>query len=239
MTLRPCRLVIGAVLLVFLPRPAWSSIPLVTNSSETIEGDLISIESWHAQTLTNISWNISTLSQKASHAIFIFLDVGATEAWRFSEETESNEAQAYSYYSTTYVPRVVPDEPISDACSWRGGAFDLIPKNAFNTDELRALVTVDLADDTAWWYTASLSQEPQTTTGLTSGMGSASVLLSEPGLYTVCLLQDNDTCVEEECISPITVYQPPYDFLEVGINTSQCNMCIPGLRLSCTTTIQI
>lgn len=78
-----------------------------------------------------------------------------------------------------------------------------------------------------------MSQERPEATSPSSGLGRASVLLSEPGFYNACLLViagdnggDDDECSAEECVD-IAVYQPPYDFLEASAKIgSHCLMKI-------------
>lgn len=216
---RRCLIYTGAVLQLLTLRRGASN-PKVRNSSETTNGDLISITSWHAQTLTNVSWDIPVWRQNTSHLIVLIWKEDATTTWLFGDDDVSSRADSPPSSASTSYYEPTLDEPIFDKCNFRVDAFNSHTTNAFFTDDNRTLVTADLGDGTTWWYTASLNQEAPAATSLTSGVGNASVLLSEPGLYTACLLLANDgTCVQEECVN-VTVYQPPYDFLEA--RTDHC-----------------
>lgn len=199
------------------PRALWATYPKINNSSETINGELISVTAWHAQALTNVTWNIPAWKQNASHMIVIAWDEEATDVWLFGIDNISSRANTPPSTSATSFYWPAMDEPTYDACTLRGDAFNSSLQDAFHTEENWAPTTsVDLADETTWWYAASLSQDAPTATTLTSGAGNASIMLTEPGLYSVCLLTGNDTCVVEECAN-FTVYQPSYDFLEASI----------------------
>lgn len=211
------------LLLLFLRTGADATFPRISNSSTTVYGDLISTTAWHARTLTSISWDIPAWRQDTSHVVVVIWDQEATETWRFgsNENVSSRADNPPSSVSTSYYdPSLYPDEPIFKDCTFRGDAFDSYSTDAFFTDENRAQVTVDLGDSTTWWYTGSLDQEAPDATSATSGVGNASVLLSEPGFYSVCLLLANETCETVECVN-ITVFQPTYDFLEVSTQRRQ------------------
>lgn len=156
--------------------------------------------------------------------VFIWDEEATEEAWWLSN-TDNVSSRAVSPPSSTasdsrYVPYIGGEEIVE--CTFQDDAFDSRSDDAFITDENRELVSVDLADGHTWWYTASLSQERPNATTATSGVGQASVLLSEPGFYTACLLlvtggddSSDERCPDEECVN-ITVYQPPYNFLEAS-----------------------
>lgn len=216
------------MILFLLPLPlfvgaASAVAPQTSNASATVDGDFLSVTSWHAQTLTNVSWDIPDSTQDARHLIVFTWDEEATEeAWwpSFTDNISSRAVSPPSSTTSSYVPNVGGEEVVE--CTFQDYAFDSQSGDAFSTDENRELVSVDLADGRTWWYTASLGQERPNATTATSGVGQASVLLSEPGFYTVCLLlisgDDDDTdqrCPDEECVH-ITVYQPPYNFLEAS-----------------------
>lgn len=211
------------LLVVLQRRGGDATFPRISNSSATVFGDLISATTWHARALTSISWDIPVWKQDTFHAIVVIWDQEATTEWRFgsnvnvSSRADSPPSSASTSY---YDPSLYPDEPTFEDCTFRGDAFNSYSRNTFFTDENRAQVTVDLGDSTTWWYTASLDQVAPSGTSATSGVGNASVLLSEPGFYSACLLLANETCETIECIN-ITVFQPPYDFLEVGTQRLQ------------------
>lgn len=210
----------AVALFLLRPRALWAVEPKINNSSETINGELVSVTAWHAQALTNVTWNIPTWKQNASHVIVIAWDEEATDIWLFGIDNISSRANNHPSSTSAmsfYLPAA--DESIFDACTLRGDAFNSSSKDAFHTDEKWTPSTsVDLVDETTWWYAASLSQDTPTATTLTSGAGNASVMLTKPGLYSVCLLMGNETCVVEECAN-FTVYQPSYDFLEASSDT--------------------
>lgn len=231
--------VLGKLLLLLLLAGPTSSInPQTSTSSATVHGGLLSVTSWHARTLTNVSWEIPLVRQNASHIIAFTWDEEATEeAWWLADtdnvsRTESPPSSPETISSDTSITSG-SDDFLGQAhdirvspypCTSRPSAFHSQSTDAFNTDAARQHTSVDLADERAWWYTATLRQEMPDTTSLTSGVGNASVLLSEPGFYSACLLMvigsggDNKSCSAEECLD-FTVYQPPYDFLEVGGQT--------------------
>lgn len=192
--------------------------PKISNTSSFFNGTYISVTSWHARTLTNISWSIPLGVRNMSHVISFVWEEKGTASWLYGNENVSSRATPFpSSTSMSHDDGVLvsDDGPSSNlSCTFRDNAFHSNSKNAFFTDENRAFVTPDLANETTWWYTASLGQKTPTVMTPTSGEGNASVLLSEPGLYSVCLLGDYETCSVEECVS-ISVYQPLYDFLEV------------------------
>ncbi|CAM9280664.1 unnamed protein product, partial [Pylaiella littoralis] len=214
------------LLTVLLVVVAASAVePQTSSASATADGNFLSVTSWHARTLTNISWNIPDPTQDARHLIVFIWDEEATEeAWWLSDN-DNISSRAVSPPSSTasdsrYVPYIGGEEIVE--CTFQDDAFDSRSDDAFITDENRELVSVDLADGHTWWYTASLSQERPNATTATSGVGQASVLLSEPGFYTACLLlvtggddSSDERCPDEECVN-ITVYQPPYNFLEAS-----------------------
>jgi len=212
------------LLLLFVGPGSASVDPHISNSSETVDGDILSVTSWHARTLTNVSWNTPAPPINSSYVIALVWDEMATEERWWLSDTD-NVSRAESPPSSTSStddsqPPPIGGDVVDDTCYFREDASR--PNSAFSTDENRALVNVDLADEGTWWYTSSLGQGMPNATNLTStsGVGQASVLLSEPGFYTACLLlatrdaDGDETCEKEECLD-ITVYQPPYDFLEV------------------------
>lgn len=213
--------------------------PQISNSSAKYDGDLLSVTSWHARTLTNISWEVSDYRQSASHLIVFTWDEEATTSlWWESENgtsrADSPPSSTSSSTSSSYSPLI--GEDAGDTCTFREDAFDSHSQDAFNTDDNRALISVDLADGNTWWYTASLNQNRPVATTLTSGVGQASVLLSEPGFYTACLLVvaggdgdhgGDETCSTEECVD-VTIFQPPYDFLEASMHTLHKQSTIAG-----------
>lgn len=214
--------------LLLVPRLplTWAASSKISYSSEINRGDLISVTSWHARTLTDISWDIPASMQDSSHLIIFIWNEAATELWRFGETNVSSRADspplnASSSSSSTqspsadsYTADIAGDEFVPLVCTGVSDAFESSPKDIYFTEENQALVTPALADGKSWWYTASLDQDAPNATSPTSAVGEASVLLSEPGWYSVCLFLADSTCALEECVN-ITVYQPPYDFLEV------------------------
>ena len=212
---------------LLLAAPASAIEPQTSNSGATVDGDLLSVTSWHAQTLTNVSWDIPLVRQYASHAIVFYWNQEATEEawWRTDNVSRAASPPAFfnSSSSDSDLPGFVGTTSGGDeACTFRTTSFDSESKDAFNTEAAREHISVDLVDKRTWWFTATKSQEMPNTTSFTSGVGQASVLLSEPGLYTACLLEVQDLrCLLEECVE-FTVFQPPYDFLEVGGKLSLC-----------------
>lgn len=205
-----------AVQLLLLPQAAWSANPRVSDAGTTIDGDFISVTSWHARSLTNISWDIPTSRQHAHHVIAFTWDEDATMDWLFDSDSNSTRADnppSFTSATSYYLP--VEDESVFDACNFRSGAFNSSSEDAFYTDTNEALVSVKLTDGVTWWYTASFNQEMPASASNTSGVGKATVMLTKPGFYTACLLLPTETCIVEDCIN-ITVYQPPYDFLEAS-----------------------
>lgn len=198
--------------------------PQTTNASATVDGNFLSVTSWHARTLTNVSWNIPDSIQDATHLIVFTWDEEATEeAWWLSF-TDNISSRAVSRPSSTESDSsFLPDgDEGAFECTFQEDAFDSQSDDAFNTDDNREHISVDLTDGRTWWYTASLGQERLNVTTATSGVGQASVLLSEPGFYTACLLlisagddDSDERCPDQECVD-ITVYQPPYNFLEAS-----------------------
>eukprot|EP00752_Nemacystus_decipiens_P001936 g1865.t1 len=190
------------------------------NSSATVDGDLLSVTSWNARTLTNVSWEIPWWRRNSTHLIVVTWDEEATEeTWWPSDPDDNSRAESppSTVSSSTYLPSIGEDLPVPDLCTYSWDAFDSQSDDAFGTDANRALVSVDLADGRTWWFTASLDQDRPNATSPTSEVGQASVLLSEPGFYMACLLLVvglDETCPTEECVD-FTVYQPPYDLLEV------------------------
>lgn len=200
----------------------FAVVPQTSNSSATYDGDLLSVTSWHARTLTNISWEVPDSRQSASHVIVFTWDEEATTSLWWESDNGISRANSPPSSTSSYSPLIGGDA--SDTCTFREDGFDSHSQDAFNTEENRASISVDLADGNTWWYTASLNQNRPEATTLTSGVGQASVLLSEPGFYTACLLvvaggdgddDDDETCSTEECVD-VTIFQPPYNFLEVS-----------------------
>lgn len=210
------------LLLLALAGPACAVEPQTSNSSATVDGDLLSVTSWHARTLTNVSWEVPWWRRNSTHLIVVTWDEEATEeTWWPSDPDDNSRAQSppSSTMFSTYFPSTGEDIAAPDLCTYPWDAFSSQSNDAFVTDANRALVSVDLVDEHTWWFTASLDQDKPNATSPTSGVGQASVLLSEPGFYTACLLLvvgDDETCPTEECVD-FTVYQPPYDFLEVSV----------------------
>ncbi|CAM9190156.1 unnamed protein product, partial [Hapterophycus canaliculatus] len=214
--------------------------PRTSNASTTFDGDLLlSVTSWHARSLTNVSWDVPAERQDASHLVIFTWDEERTLSswWELGINNLSRaESPPTSASTSAYLPSQSGDE--SPTCTFRQDAFDSTSQNAFNTDPQRAQVSVDLADGSVWWYIASLGQERPEATTLSSGVGRASVLLSEPGIYTACLLviasdddgDDHEICSAEECVD-IAVYQPPYDFLEAS-STNIGNVITVGFNLA-------
>lgn len=223
------RVVLRELLLLLLHARLASSIePKTSNSSSTVDGDLLSVTSWHARALTNVSWEIPSARHNASHIIAFSWDEEATEEAWWLENADNISRAETPPSSTSSNTSSLSDDFLGVAgdvslypCTFRPSAFHSQSKDAFNTDAARQRISVDLADGRTWWFTATLGQEMPNTTSLTSGEGQASVLLSEPGFYSACLLAvnggdgDSETCLAEECVD-FTVYQPPYDFLEVS-----------------------
>ena len=216
--------VLDKVLLpLLLAAPASAIEPQTSNSGATVDGDLLSVTSWHAQTLTNVSWDIPLVRQYASHAIVFYWNQEATEEAWWRTDNVSRAASPPAFFNSSSSDSDLPDfvgttSGGDEACTIRTASFDSESKNAFSTEAARQHVSVDLVDKRTWWFTATLSQEMPNTTSLTSGVGQASVLLSEPGFYTACLFEirgNYHVCSYEECVE-FTVFQPPYDFLEVG-----------------------
>lgn len=211
------------LLLLVLVGPARAVEPKTSNSSVTVDGELLSVTSWHARTLTNVSWEIPLSRRNATHLIVVTWDEEATEEAWWPPDTDTNsraESPPSSTTSSTYFPSIGEDL-LLNVCTYSSDAFDSPSSDAFVTDANRALVSVDLADERTWWFIASLGQDKPNATSSTSGVGQASVLLSEPGFYTACMLLvigDDETCPTEECVD-VTVYQPPNDFLEVRSQT--------------------
>lgn len=208
-----------------------ASFPRVDNSSTTMSGEYISSTAWHARTLTNISWDIPARKAQTLHVIVISLDEDATESWRFDDsgdnttraETPPSQTTTWTSYFDAEIPPLSPDEALSGSCAIQYEVFTPSLNDTFYRQEKQEQVTPVLADSSMWWYTASLDQEkPTAATSLNATVGTASVLLSEPGLYTACLLVGNETCYEEECVD-ITVYQPPDDFIEVSNAGGSCS----------------
>lgn len=211
----------GLLWLLALAGSACAVDPQTSNSTATVDGDLLFVTSWHARTLTNISWEIPLWRQNSTHLIVVVWDEEETEEiWWPSDPDDNSRAESPPTSTTysSYIPSIGEDQPARDLCTYSWDAFESPPSDAFATDANRALVSVDLVDEHTWWFTASLDQDRPHATSPTSGVGQASVLLSEPGFYTACLLVvvgDDETCPPEECVD-FTVYQPPYDFLEVA-----------------------
>lgn len=208
---------------------AATGIPRVSNSSVTNSGEFLSSTAWHARELTNISWGIATGDINRLHLIVVSWDEAATETWRFdddgsadndttrAESPPSGTTSSTSHSTSDYVPQTSQDEALPESCAIRYEVYTAHLNDTFYQEETRqqALPPV-LVNSSTWWYTASLDQEKPTATSNTSVAGTASMLLSEPGLYFACLLVGDETCYEEECVN-ITVYQPPEDFLEVSV----------------------
>lgn len=208
---------------------AATGIPRVKNSSMTNSGQFLSSTAWHARELTNVSWEIATGDINRLHLIVVSWDEAATETWRFDDDSSadndttraesppSETTSSTSHTTSDYVPQTSQDEALPASCAIRYEAYTAHTNDTFYQEETRqqALPPV-LVNSSTWWYTASLDQEEPTATSNASIAGTASMLLSEPGLYFACLLVGNETCYEEECVN-ITVYQPPEDFLEVSM----------------------
>lgn len=168
------------------------------------------MEAWHARSLTNVSWQLPTGSASAQDRVIIFWDTLATGLLRFGNIM--NETSISVTSSLTTLHTVFPEEmgAGSDICNYT--AYETDQRNAFHSESLSGESTVDLEDSLAWWYTSSLAQEVDGAE--TSDQGESLVLLSDPGVYFVCLLLGNDSCEATECLE-LMVYQPPYDFMEV------------------------
>lgn len=212
------------LIVLLLVEAVSAGAPQTSNASATVDGNFLSVTSWHARTLTNVSWNIPDSTQDARHLIVFTWDEEATEeAWwlSFTDNISSRAVSPPSASASSSAPPNAGDFVV--ACTFQEDAFDSQSDDTFNTNGNRERISVDLADGRTWWYTASLSQERPNATTATSGVGQASVLLSEPGFYTACLLlltaggdDSHYECPDQECVD-ITVYQPPYNFLEASL----------------------
>lgn len=196
-----------------------AATPQTSNHSFNYTGAYFSIETWHAHTLTNISWDIPFETANSRHLIVLSWDEDATEIWRFGDENDtsrSNIPPSWTTWSSSLIYPISGDEGVSEERLCWENAYNPSSTGTFFVEKNWALVTVNLSDSTTWWYTASLNQEVPTDTSPTSTVGNTSVMLSEPGTYFACLFVANDSCEVEECVN-FTVVQPPYDFMEVSL----------------------
>lgn len=215
---RPFLLLLSSVVVI---RRVVAVIPRISNESTTTHGDFISSTAWHPRTRTNISWSVPASEAHRLHLIVVFWDELATATWRFGDTNDNTTRRANTPPPTTsswtsyYVPPLSRDKYLPESCAIRYEVYTPSPRDTFYTEMDRGLVTSNLTEASTWWYTATLGQEEPRRTSDSSTVGNTSVLLSEPGLYFACLLLGNHTCHQEECIN-FTVYQPPYDFIEVS-----------------------
>lgn len=225
---------------------AEAATPQTQNSSITYSGIHLTAEVWHARTITNISWDIpASVTDAYNTLVVVSWDEEATDLWRFGDENDTSRADtppSWTDWSSSYLPRPTSDEPISDddfeyeTCAFWEYVYAASSEGTFYTEENQARVTANLSDSNqSWWYTASLGHGApiNATTSGTSTTGNVSVLLSEPGVYTVCLFIVNDTCDFEECVE-VTVVQPDLDFVEVRAEYDTCTsmLIFPGCTLT-------
>lgn len=187
--------------------------PFTSNSSNRQNGSHLSVEAWHARSLTEISWELPNGSADPRDRVVIFWDKFATDVVRFGSTVNATNRLATSSSSSASAGyQILPEEMGvgSGVCNYT--AYETGQRNAFYSQSMIEESTVTLEDSSAWWYTSSLAQEVHETEA--SHQGEASVSLSDPGIYFVCLILANNTCEPIECLE-VAVYQPPYDFMEV------------------------
>lgn len=192
-----------------------SAAPFTTNSSTSYNGTYLSVEAWHARSLTDISWRISSGLAHFQDRVAVFWDKHATELVRFGTTVTLTNRSAISSSSSSTYTLFLEMGAGSHVCNYT--AYETDQRNAFYNATGGKASTVTLDDSRAWWYTSSLAQETNQTDP--SDHGRALVLLSDPGIYFVCLILANDSCNAVECLEMV-IYQPPYDFMEVRLSQS-------------------
>lgn len=186
--------------------------PFTSNSSSRHDGSHLSVEAWHARSLTEISWELTNGSADLRDRVVIFWDKFATNVVRFGSTVNATNRLATSSSSASAGYQILPEEMGAGSSVCNYTAYETGQRNAFYSQSMIEESSVTLEDSSAWWYTSSLAQEVHETEA--SNQGEASVPLSDPGIYFVCLILANNTCEPIECLE-VAVYQPPYDFMEV------------------------
>lgn len=204
---------------------AVSATVFTSNSSIAYNATYLSAEAWHAQSLTQVSWDLQQGEPSAIEAhhrdrMLVFFDALGTNLLRFGSTDDTSQSTSSSSSSSSSSPLAdyiaFPDDmgTGTDVCAY--DAYVVDPSRPFNNNALSQNGTAELQNSSAWWYTSTLGQlAEKTTAGDASGLGSVSILLGDPGAYFVCLVLGEEDCIAKDCLE-IRVYQPPNDFLEVG-----------------------
>lgn len=190
--------------------------PLISNTSAEYRSAYLTAKAWHTRVLTNITWTLPDEATGSEDKILVFWDKIATEVPRsgssgFESQTSPSTSATASTSSGTNFPEGIGNG--SDVCEYETYDTDGTAKtNAFYIAGLYRNATVQLEDSRGtWWYTSTLDQQAVDNR---SNTGEALVLLSDPGIYAVCLVLGNDSCAAADCLE-LAVYQPPYDYMEV------------------------
>lgn len=194
----------------------------VSNSTATYNSTHLSVEAWHAEALTNVSWNLrDRRSADLRDRIIVYWDEEATSLLRFGANEDIINRSSMSSTSSSSSSAATneytgfPDEigAGSDICNLT--AYTMDPLHPFDNEGISEGATVGLEIDgySTWWYTSTLVQEVYSS-ATEADQGNASVLLGEPGLYIVCFVPGDEECIALDCVK-VRVYQPPYDIIQV------------------------
>jgi hypothetical protein len=189
------------------PEPTHSQ-PVLIGAAKTTAGTYLTAVSYHTREVTNITWSIPALSASALDYIVVYEDKFQSHTW----------FQTWNPWLEDLDP---PDEAVDFTvvtdvkwCNRTAVApFVHDVRSAFHSP---AVLARALSLNETLFYTGSKAREPNVTVTAT---GSASVALTEPGLYQVCVFLHSDLhpCLPSECLT-VELYQPPYDYLEVESN---------------------
>jgi hypothetical protein len=191
------------------PTEFTNSEPVLTTAAKTFNGTFLRVSAFHTRDVTNITWSVPAARASAQDYIVVYEDKLASHTW-----------------FQTWNPWLVDLDPPADAVDLSAVAdvnwCDRTAVAPFVHDVMSAfhspaVLAQALPLNETLFYAGSKAREPNV---VVAAAGSASVALTEPGLYKVCLFLQSpaDPCLPVECVT-VELYQPPYDYLEVEANS--------------------
>jgi hypothetical protein len=189
------------------PEPTHSE-PVLIATANTTAGTYLTGVSYHTREVTNITWSIPVLSASALDYIAVYEDKFQSHTWfqKWNPWLEDLDP-----------PDGAVDLTVETAVDWCNrtavAPFVHDVRSAFHSP---AVLARALSLNETLFYTGSKARVANAAVAATGG---ASIALTEPGVFKVCLFlhSDIDHCVPTECIT-VELYQPPYDYLEVESN---------------------
>jgi hypothetical protein len=189
------------------PAEPTHSDPVVTAAANTFTGTYLTAVSYHTRDVTNITWSVPPARASPQDYIAVYEDKFASHTW-----------------FQTWNPWLVDLDPPPNVVNRTAAAVDWCDTtavapfvhNVLSAFHSPAVLAQALSLNETLFYTGSKAREANAVVAAT---GTASIALTEPGLFKVCLFlhSEADPCVPAECIT-VELYQPPYDYLEVESN---------------------